>query len=133
MTLEPMSVAFMEALAGDDLAIASREADATLPADMGEDLADFLRFRLAQVAADPSIREWLGRLMVLTADDGSRRVIGSLGFHGPPDGEGRVEVGYRVESNYRRRGYASEAVAALFGWAHETHGIERFIASISPD
>ena len=71
--------------------------------------------------------------MVLTHEDGSREVIGSIGFHGPPDAEGRVEVGYRVEPQYRRQGYASEAVRALFDWANATHGITRFIASISPD
>jgi RimJ/RimL family protein N-acetyltransferase len=133
MQLELMSVPFMEALQRNDLSAAEREADAAVPADMPHDLHNFLVFRLAQLAVDPSIREWLGRLMVLTSHGGERRVIGSVGFHGPPDEEGRVEVGYRVEPEYRRQGYAKEAVAALFDWAHLTHGIDRFIASISPN
>jgi len=128
-----MSVPFMEALQRNDLAAAEREANAAVPADMPDDLRNFLIFRLAQLALDPAIHEWLGRLMVLEGSDGRRRVIGSIGFHGPPDSEGRVEVGYRVEPEYRRQGYAGEAVQALFDWAHETHGIKRFIASISPD
>jgi [ribosomal protein S5]-alanine N-acetyltransferase len=132
LTLESMSVPFMEALQRDDLAAAEVEAGAIVPADMPDDLRNFLLFRLAQLAVDPSIREWLGRLMILEEPGGSRRVIGSIGFHAPPDEEGRVEVGYRVEPEYRRQGYAKEAVAALFDWAHRTHGIERFIASISP-
>ena len=37
-----------------------------------------------------------------------------------------------TDSRYRRQGYAKEAVAALFDWAYRTHGIERFVASISP-
>ncbi len=132
LELVVMSVPFMEALRRNDLRAAEVEAGANVPADMPDDLRNFLLFRLAQLAVDPSIREWLGRLMILEAPDGSRRVIGSIGFHGPPDEAGRVEVGYRVEPQYRRQGYAKEAVAALFDWAHRTHGIEHFIASISP-
>ena len=133
MTLESMPVAFMEALERDDVPAAAAVVNAMVPEDMPHDLANFVRFRLAQLAVDPTSREWLGRLMVLTAPDGSRRVIGSVGFHGPPDPEGRVEIGYRVEPEHRRQGYAREAVTALFDWAHATHGITRFVASISPD
>ena len=79
------------------------------------------------------MREWLGRAMVLTDDDGTKRVVGSIGFHGPPDEQGRLEVGYSVDPPFRRRGYARESVKALFDWANREHGITRFIASISPD
>ena len=132
LTLESMTVAFMQALARNDVEAAEAEAKATIPADMPDDLRNFVNFRLAQLANDPSIREWLGRLMVLADEVGKRRVIGSVGFHGPPDAEGRAEVGYRVEPEYRRQGYAREAIQALFGWAYETHGVARFVASISP-
>jgi hypothetical protein len=88
-----MSVPFMEALQRNDLAAAAKEAGAVVPVDMPEDLRNFLLFRLAQLAVDPSIHEWLGRLIVIEGPDGERRVIGSIGFHGPPDEAGRVEVG----------------------------------------
>jgi RimJ/RimL family protein N-acetyltransferase len=127
-----MTIACMRALAAHDLEAAGREAGATVPPGLDEDLTDFLRYRLAQVDADPSIRQWLGRLMVLTDQAGERRVIGTLGFHGPPDERGRLEVGYRVEAEYRRQGYARESIRALFDWAASAHGIHRFIASISP-
>jgi RimJ/RimL family protein N-acetyltransferase len=62
-----------------------------------------------------------------------RRVIGSIGFHGPPDEGGRLEIGYSVDPDYRRRGFAIEAVRAMFDWALVRHGIHRFVASVSPD
>jgi len=133
LTLESMSVEFMEALARTDLAGAAREAGASVPADMPYDLRNFLVFRLSQLTVDPSVQEWLGRVMVLADEAGVREVIGSIGFHGSPDGEGRLEFGYRVEPQYRRQGFASEAIEAMFDWAHVTHGITRFLASISPD
>ena len=128
-----MTVPFMQALAAHDFAGAELAIGARVPPWLANQLENFLKFRLAQLAVDPTIREWLGRAMVVSHGEGVRAVIGSIGFHGPPDAEGRLEVGYSVDPNYRRQGYAREAVEALFNWAHHEHGIDRFVASISPD
>lgn len=127
-----MTVPFMEALARDDVAAAAAEIGATVPDDMPEYLRDFLRYRLAQLAEDPTIRPWLGRAIVISDVDGTRHVIGSVGFHGAPDEQGRAEIGYKVEPAYRRQGIARDAAAALLDWAHREHGVTRFVASISP-
>ncbi len=132
LELVSMSLPFMRALAAGDLATASREVDATLPADMAQDLASFLGYRIPMLTADPSSRPWLGRSMVLTHPDGRREVIGTIGFHAPPDETGRVEIGYRVEPAFRRQGIVTECVRALLGWA-EAQGIHRFRASVAPD
>ena len=132
LTLESMSVRFMRALVARDLRAAAEDIDAEVPEDLPDELASFLQYRLGQLDDDPSIREWLGRAMVLTHPDGRREIIGTIGFHGPPDDAGRLEVGYRVQARHRRRGYAREAVQALFDWAHRAHGITRFVASVSP-
>ena len=58
--------------------------------------------------------------MVLVDHDGTRRVVGSIGFHGPPDEQGRLEIGYSVDPRYRRQGFAREAVRAMFDWAHRS-------------
>jgi [ribosomal protein S5]-alanine N-acetyltransferase len=132
LELVSMTVPFMEALLAGDTAMASAEIGAAVPDNLRDHLEDFLRYMLAQVVADPSIRRWLGRAMVLPDPDGTRRVIGTIGFHGPPDDRGRLEIGYSVQSSFRRRGFAREAVRAMFDWAATEHGIRRFIASISP-
>lgn len=132
LELVSMSIPFMEALVARDLAAAEREIGAHVPAWLPDQLDDFLQYRLAQLAVDPSIREWLGRAMVLTDEAGQRRIVGTVGFHGPPDQQGRAEIGYSVDPVYRRRGFAREAVRAMFDWAAVTHGVRRFIASISP-
>ena len=132
LELVSMTVPEMRALQDKDMAAASLEAGAIVPEGLADDLVDFLRYRLAQLEVDPTIRQWLGRLIVLTDDAGQRHAIGTLGFHGPPDDQGRLELGYRVEPPYRRRGYAREAVHALFDWAASAHGVHRFVASVSP-
>jgi ribosomal-protein-alanine N-acetyltransferase len=75
----------------------------------------------------------LGRAIVLVTEPGNRRVVGSVGFHGPPDVDGRAEIGYQIEPGSRRRGLALEAVRCLLDWAATEHGIRRFRASIAPD
>jgi len=132
LELVSMTIPFMRALQAREYETANREAGALVPAGFAEHLDDFIRYRLLQLDADPSVRQWLGRVMVLTDASGARHVVGSIGFHGPPDEHGRLEIGYRVEAAYRRRGLAREAVQAMFNWAASTHGIHRFIASISP-
>lgn len=132
LALVSMSTPFMALLANHDLDGAANEIGASVTPWLADQLEHFLRFRLAQLAVDPTIRPWLGRAMVLAGEGDGRAVIGSIGFHGPPDDQGRLEVGYSVDPGFRRQGFAREATRALFDWAHQRHGISRFIASISP-
>jgi [ribosomal protein S5]-alanine N-acetyltransferase len=133
--LATMSVAFMQALVERDLATAAREIDAVVPSDLPDRLDGFLQFRLADLALDPAVQPWLGRAIIAPdADETHRRwIVGSVGFHAPPGPDGRAEVGYHVEPEFRRRGIATEAVTALFDWAAREHGVTSFRASIAPD
>lgn len=133
LELVSLSTPFMRALVASDTAAAERELGAAIPADLPEQLGAFVRYRLRQLDDDPSILRWLARAMILTDDAGARRAIGTIGFHGAPDERDRLEVGYRIEPGYRRRGYTSEAVRAMLDWAATEHGIHRFIASVRPD
>jgi len=129
--LVSMSLAFMHALAERDLAAAERETGAIVPPATTDGLDQFLQFRIADLSVDPDAQPWLGRSIVSTDADGTRRVIGSCGFHAPPNPEGWVEVGYRVQPGFRRQGVATEVVHGLFDWA-QGQGVDRFRASVAP-
>ena len=64
---------------------------------------------------------------------GKAEVVGDIGFHGPPDAEGMVEIGYSVAEPWRRRGFATEAALALSAWAARQPGVRRLRASVAPD
>ncbi len=91
---------------------------------------------LSLVAAQHTPAEdlrWLFYYFVLRADgDGSPTVIGIGGFKGPP-AEGEVEIGYSILEAYRRRGYASEAVAALLAVAFDDPRVECVCAETYPE
>ncbi len=127
-----MSLRFMQLLLGRQRAAAGAEIGASVPVELRDHLDDFLRFRIADLSVDPDAQPWLGRAIVMTEVDGTRRIIGTCGFHAPPGPDGRVEIGYSIQPEHRRQGIATEVVHALFDWAHE-QGVDRFRASVAPD
>jgi RimJ/RimL family protein N-acetyltransferase len=88
------------------------------------------RYRADQVAVEPNDADWVTG--VIWADD-LGIAVGTAGFHGPPDNEGMVEVGYSVDPQYRRRGYARAALVELLARAAREPGVSRVRASIRPD
>lgn len=66
-------------------------------------------------------------------DNETDEVIGSLGFLGNPDEDGRVELGFGVIPGRRRRRYCSESVSALIGWAKEQEGVMSILAHCDID
>src|SRR3954454_16394848 len=125
LDLVPLTPATLRMVAEHDLAAVERHLDVRV-GDGWEGGVPAQR-RLRQLAAYPSEQPWLVRAVVARAD---RRVVGSVGFHGPPDDGGRVEIGYDIVAGDRRRGYAREAVRALLAWAWSTGRAQTCVASI---
>lgn len=69
---------------------------------------------LDRIRATPDRRLWGDRLMIVKGD--RRRVVGSVVFHGFPE-DGVAEVGYGVDEDVQRMGYATEATHAAIEWA----------------
>jgi len=59
------------------------------------------------------------------------RIIGDLGTHGPPDGEGCVEIGYALAPSARGEGIGTAAVAALVKCLATVPAIRRVTAVTS--
>ncbi|MBV9326555.1 MAG: GNAT family N-acetyltransferase [Chloroflexi bacterium] len=131
LELVSMSTEFMRACVEGNLAHAADLIGATLPASWPGAAVRTMRRRLRQLAADPTEQPWLLRAMLTRTSPTT--LVGRVGFHAPPDARGAVEVGYAVEPEYRRQGFASEAVEALLDWAAREHGISWFVASVGPN
>lgn len=86
--------------------------------------------RLDQIVTDPQAADWIVRAAVSVPDE---VVVGAGGFHGPPDDDGMVEIGYSTDPDYRRRGYARAMVAELLRWGAAEPSVVTVRASISPE
>lgn len=73
---------------------------------------------------------WGMFVLVRREDD---RAVGGIGFHGPPDEDGRVEIGYDLSPEARGHGYATEALRALSAWALEQPEVTSVFAATEPD
>ena len=67
----------------------------------------------------PDQWEWYAMWMI-ELKDGTH--VGELCFKGITE-NGVTEIGYGIAADYRGRGYATEAVSALVGWALEQPGV----------
>lgn len=86
------------------------------PADLLEVLPGYVD--VVEIA--PAWATW-GVWLIFDAD--RTELLGDVGFKGPPDSDGRIELGYGVVERHRRRGYATEAVRALAAWAFRQPGV----------
>ena len=89
-----------------------------------------LRWRVPQVRSNPSVNKWFVRWMV---EKSTREIVGSVSFHGPPDEQGRMEIGLGVHSNCQRLGYAVEALTGMWSWVVEQPGVELLRYTVDPN
>ena len=121
----------MTALLDGDLARAGSAAGVPLTDYFTTDEAKSLwRFRLAQLARDPSHAPWIVRAAVAEPEG---VVVGHAGFHGAPDASGTVSVAYSVDPAHRRKGYARAMLAALLERAAAEPSVKTVRATIRPD
>ncbi|WP_308432955.1 GNAT family N-acetyltransferase [Streptomyces chryseus] len=121
----------LRALADGDLAGGSAEAGVALDEHFVCDRARWIfGYRADQVAGDPSAAPWVTRVAVSDPDG---FIVGDAGFHGPPDEDGLVEVGYTVVPEYRRQGYARAMLAALLTRAAAEPGVRTVRATVGSD
>ncbi|MEU0336609.1 GNAT family N-acetyltransferase [Streptomyces sp. NPDC006193] len=77
------------------------------------------------------LRPEFGVFALVRRDDG--RAVGSVSFHGAPDEEGRVEIGYDLVEAARGQGCATEAVRSLTEWALARDDVDTVVAAIAAD
>jgi len=125
-----LDAAALRALADGDLAEANDSSPVPLtPYLAGEECHRVWEIRAVQVVEDPASAEWITGIVW----DPERRVaVGRAGFHGPPDEAGMVEVGYSIDPQFRRQGYARAALRELIDRAAQEPGVRTVRASVSP-
>ena len=121
----------LRALADGDLAAADRTSPVPLTSYLaGLECRSAWARRARQVVEDPASAGWITGVVW---DPDRRLAVGRAGFHGPLDDTGMVEVGYSIDPQHRRQGYARAALRALVDRATREPGVTTVRASVSPD
>jgi RimJ/RimL family protein N-acetyltransferase len=81
--------------------------------------------RQAEVAGDDFNGQW-GMYQIILHE--TSEVIGSIGFHEPPDEAGAVEIGYGIVEQYRGLGLMGESAVAICALAWSRPEVRRIIA-----
>ncbi len=131
LELWPINLAFVEAVMAGDRATAEALCGAALPVAWpgSELIARAFAPSLEAVRADPETRLWGDTLLITRALP--RRVVGSVVFHGRPT-DGVAEIGYGVDDDEQRQGYATEGTRACVEWALDEPGVETVTATTFP-
>jgi ribosomal-protein-alanine N-acetyltransferase len=132
LMLAPFGVEAMEALIARDVEGLEEVTGTVFPRPLeapsgNEDALPFFRDRLRE---EPAIAPWWMRVVVRRE---TREAVGTAGFVGEPDEAGTVTVGYAIYPAFRGRGYATEAVRGLVGWALAQPRVEKVQATIAPE
>jgi RimJ/RimL family protein N-acetyltransferase len=85
---------------------------------------------LALLRASSEADPWVHGFAVVHRQ--SRSVIGIVGFKGPPDDDGVVEIAYGVVPTFQSRGYATEAARAIVAFAFSSGGVQLVRAHTLP-
>lgn len=118
------------ALASGDLAAAQSSSPVELTAYLaGPESARTWRYRAKQVSESPDDLPWVTGVIW---DETAGIAAGKAGFHGAPDADGMVELGYAVDPALRRRGYARAALETLLARARREPDVKVLRATVSP-
>lgn len=135
LTLHAAALADIEADLESPAALA-RQLGAVVPPAWPPDLYDrpAMEFARNYLREDPDAGPWTFWYVLLRGPQAAARTaIGICGFKGGPTLDGTVEIGYSVLRDYRCKGFASEAVAALVDLAFGHAEVRRVAAETLPD
>ncbi len=127
VTLVAPSHDVARALLDGDLALASELTGLTLSDFYTERVISWIWSK--RLEEDSQSENWRAHFIV---DDETGAVVGHAGFHGVPDENGMVEIGYSIEPHQRRQGFARATVAALLRRTADAPQVVTVRASISP-
>ncbi|RCH54469.1 N-acetyltransferase [Mucilaginibacter hurinus] len=110
------------------LNLSAMQISATYKAELQDAL---LNFWLPQTLADPNKYQWFTTWEVILKLTNTS--IGAIGFAGYPNERGESEIGYVIDEQQQRKGYAAEALQAMTKWFFSHDDAKAIIANVPTD
>jgi RimJ/RimL family protein N-acetyltransferase len=92
------------------------------------DLKEALEQTILPAVAD-STKNYLFSTLWTIILKSENKMVGDLCFVGEPNADGEVEIGYGTYEEFQGKGFMTEAVGGMIGWAKEQSGLKAIIAS----
>jgi len=135
LILRLLPVEALTATVDSNVVEVGRRLGCAIPADWDE-VKWLAAMRLEQLEESADYLPWSIRAVILRE---TNTAVGYANFHAQPEphsafpeASNMAEIGYTIFEPWRRRGVASEALAALLRFAQE-NGADQAVLSISPD
>ncbi len=130
LRLVPCSVEMLQSLVDDDIDLTELIGVQVPEGWPAEELKKAAPYFIKLLSQSPDME---GRLCWFIVEKDQEIVIGSIGFKAEPDKDGIVEIGFGIDPAFRQKGYATEAVKALTGWALSQNDIQKVVAECELD
>lgn len=92
-----------------------------------EELLEPLQERIIPAVTDTTKNYLYHTLWVIISKE-EQKLVGDLCFKGEPNANGEIEIGYGTFSNFKNKGYMTEAVGAIIKWAAVQPAVQSIIA-----
>ncbi|SHN18491.1 GNAT family N-acetyltransferase [Mucilaginibacter sp. OK098] len=90
-----------------------------------------VNFWLPKTLANPQAYKWYTNWEIILKSDNIS--VGGLGFNGEPNEKGEAETGYMINEQHQNKGYATEALQLLSGWAFSRENVKAIIVHTYQD
>jgi RimJ/RimL family protein N-acetyltransferase len=93
---------------------------------LDEEMCYAMKIRLKKVLENEENYRWYTNWAIILKEENI--IIGYIILKGLPNEAGEVIIGYTIDEDYRRRGYASEAIHRLIQWIFSNNEVIAVIA-----
>lgn len=137
LRLESLSVEVLKSILIQDINTANELISFKIPSSSSIIGFPWVELRLKMIEADSTQHPWMYRAIIQRR---SNVMIGFIGFHHKaPDSNlsayssNGAELGYTIDPEFRRMGYARESILGMIDWAEKEYGVRDIFVSISPE
>jgi RimJ/RimL family protein N-acetyltransferase len=96
------------------------------------ELKEALEQTILPAVADTS-KNYLYSTLWTMISKAENKMVGDLCFVGEPNDDGEIEIGYGTYEAFRAKGFMTEAVGGMIGWAEKQPGVKAIVASTDKD
>lgn len=116
LIIRPLNFKELEMLASNPLAFAGELSLSASKSLMEEEALDAIRNGLLPFLSDGDKNAPFYTMWVIIGKE-QQAIYGGCCFHGAPDEQGEVEIGFGIDEEFRNKGYMTETLSGILRWA----------------